>query len=306
MALVLNLGNALNANRGVARGFTLSSLPKLLDTRSFDGTTTLLHYLVAHLESRDEELLSFAAELPHLERAARLTFAMVEEELAPLGGGLAALETELEAAEARARCWTRVTPRNARRRRDDAWNCARGMARGSPGRPRVVRRRGGGTSRGGGGGATRRGGGGRTRGREERTRLSRVPARVSRHRVANVGGVRGEPRSRQGIVPKPRDVFRRRRRQDQNAPRTRTAREGGARFLGAHHRREGKIAERWTPRRRARRRGGRRRSESRRRRRRGTVARRAKDGRREKDGRLIKAVVARQAQTGGEEHVPRG
>lgn len=132
MALVLNLGNALNANRGVARGFTLSSLPKLLDTRSFDGTTTLLHYLVAHLESRDEELLSFAAELPHLERAARLTFAMVEEELAPLGGGLAALETELEAAEARAKVLDArdAAKREAASRRRVEF--ATRMARGSP------------------------------------------------------------------------------------------------------------------------------------------------------------------------------
>ena len=45
IALVLNLGNALNNSRGPAAGFALSSLPKLLDTRSFDGKTTLLHYL---------------------------------------------------------------------------------------------------------------------------------------------------------------------------------------------------------------------------------------------------------------------
>ena len=107
-------------------------LPKLLDTRSFDGTTTLLHYLVAHLESRDEDLLSFAAEIPHLDRAARLTFAMVEEELAPLGGGLAALETELEAAEARA---VELDARNAAKREAEAKRrveFATRMARGSP------------------------------------------------------------------------------------------------------------------------------------------------------------------------------
>ena len=64
LALVLNLGNALNSARGPAHGFALSSLPKLLDTRSFDGTTTLLHYLVAHLENKDEDLLQFTQELP--------------------------------------------------------------------------------------------------------------------------------------------------------------------------------------------------------------------------------------------------
>jgi len=137
VALVLNLGNALHATRGVAAaGFSLSSLPKLLDTRSFDGSTTLLHYMVAHLEREREERsgdggdgsvgkkkgangeassssydcpLLFAEELPSLAPASRLTFAMLDEELAPLRGGLKALEHELvlatsrvEAAERRA------------------------------------------------------------------------------------------------------------------------------------------------------------------------------------------------------------
>ena len=101
LALVLNLGNALNSARGPAHGFALSSLPKLLDTRSFDGTTTLLHYLVAHLENKDEDLLQFTQELPSLERAARLTFAQVEEELAPLHRGIEALAAEVGAATER-------------------------------------------------------------------------------------------------------------------------------------------------------------------------------------------------------------
>lgn len=98
---LLRLGNALNAARGPAHGFALSSLPKLLDTRSFDGKTTLLHYLVAHLENKDEDLLQFTLDLPHLDKAARLTFAQVEEELAPLRKGLGALAAEVTAAAGR-------------------------------------------------------------------------------------------------------------------------------------------------------------------------------------------------------------
>ena len=120
VALVLNLGNALHAGRRVAAsGFSLSSLPKLLDTRSFDGSTTLLHYMVAHLEKERKEYLLegnvgsdtqdipyddpllFAEELPSLQKASRLTFLMVDEELIPLRGGLTALETELTAATKR-------------------------------------------------------------------------------------------------------------------------------------------------------------------------------------------------------------
>ena len=117
VALVLNLGNALHATRGVAAaGFSLSSLPKLLDTRSFDGSTTLLHYMVAHLEREREARtkrdgaefdesyecpLLFAEELPSLVPASRLTFAMLDEELAPLRSGLKALEHELTLATSR-------------------------------------------------------------------------------------------------------------------------------------------------------------------------------------------------------------
>ena len=119
VALVLNLGNALHATRGVAAaGFSLASLAKLLDTRSFDGSTTLLHYMVARLEREREERsgdggdadgggevydcpLLFAEELPSLVPASRLTFAMLDEELAPLRGGLKALEHELSLATSR-------------------------------------------------------------------------------------------------------------------------------------------------------------------------------------------------------------
>lgn len=101
IALVLNLGNALNSTRGPAHGFAISSLPKLLDTRSFDGKTTLMHYLIAHLENKDEDLLQFPLDLPHLERAARLTFTQVEDELRPLTKGLSALAAEVAAATKR-------------------------------------------------------------------------------------------------------------------------------------------------------------------------------------------------------------
>ena len=132
IALVLTLGNALNSARGPAAGFALSSLPKLLDTRSFDGKTTLLHYLVAHLESKDADLLHFTTELPHLDRAARLTFTQVEEELAPLHKGLGALAKEVAAATARvAAAETKKAEREAEVRTARADRAAK-MARADP------------------------------------------------------------------------------------------------------------------------------------------------------------------------------
>ena len=132
LALVLNLGNALNSARGPAHGFALSSLPKLLDTRSFDGTTTLLHYLVAHLENKDEDLLQFTQELLSLERAARLTFAQVEEELAPLHRGIEALAAEVGAATERVELADAVP---------QIGGAGRGAVRGRPAQHGVAERR---------------------------------------------------------------------------------------------------------------------------------------------------------------------
>lgn len=99
LEIVLALGNSLNA-RAPVRGFKLSSLPKLMDTRSFDNKTTLLHFLVAHLESTPElaTLLEVRRELEHVQPASRLLFSTLEADLKALGGGMAAVQSELEAS----------------------------------------------------------------------------------------------------------------------------------------------------------------------------------------------------------------
>ncbi len=54
---VLQLGNTLNAGRRPpSSGIRLSSLRKLADTRSFDGSTTLAHYLAALLSQSAPEV----------------------------------------------------------------------------------------------------------------------------------------------------------------------------------------------------------------------------------------------------------
>jgi hypothetical protein len=102
LAVVLAVGNTLNAGRAPASGFRVDSLAKLADTRSFDGKTTLLHYLVSHCERRDRDLLSVDDDLPHLPSAARRTFAALDEDISPLQRGLAALQSEIAACEAAA------------------------------------------------------------------------------------------------------------------------------------------------------------------------------------------------------------
>eukprot|EP00232_Nephroselmis_pyriformis_P007377 CAMPEP_0182896288 /NCGR_PEP_ID=MMETSP0034_2-20130328/26188_1 /TAXON_ID=156128 /ORGANISM="Nephroselmis pyriformis, Strain CCMP717" /LENGTH=410 /DNA_ID=CAMNT_0025030149 /DNA_START=63 /DNA_END=1292 /DNA_ORIENTATION=+ len=99
---ILALGNALNMSRSPAMGFKLTSLHKLMDTRSFCGRTTLLHYLVAYLEGADPVLLRVREELPHLHQASKILFPYIDEELGALRTGLDALESELVAARAAA------------------------------------------------------------------------------------------------------------------------------------------------------------------------------------------------------------
>lgn len=99
LEIVLTLGNTLNAKGVPARGFRLSSLPKLMDTRSFDNKTTLLHFLVAHLESNPElsTLLEVRRELANLQPASRLLFTTIEEDIRSLESGLAAVQSEVDA-----------------------------------------------------------------------------------------------------------------------------------------------------------------------------------------------------------------
>ena len=57
MAIVLAVGNTLNSSKAPVLGFRIESLQKLIDTRSFDGKTTLLHYIVSHCERRQPDVL---------------------------------------------------------------------------------------------------------------------------------------------------------------------------------------------------------------------------------------------------------
>ena len=95
---VLAVGNVLNRGKHPARGIKLGSLVKLADTRSFDGKTTLLHYLVAIVQNSGdpENLLGLTAELRPVYGARRMTLGSLDDELAGLKKGLASLSVELE------------------------------------------------------------------------------------------------------------------------------------------------------------------------------------------------------------------
>eukprot|EP00854_Cymbomonas_tetramitiformis_P014847 gene14847-17552_t len=138
LKLILVVGNTLNQRRSQCHGFRLDSLARLTDTKSFDGSTTLLHYLVAHAERASKDFLDLSDEFPSLdsvmvlvvgvdesphgvngcqtsvtisivmESAARCCFASLEQELAPLQEGLGALAI------------IRRRPRNTKQQPEDA------------------------------------------------------------------------------------------------------------------------------------------------------------------------------------------
>ncbi|CAG5098861.1 Oidioi.mRNA.OKI2018_I69.XSR.g16043.t1.cds [Oikopleura dioica] len=97
--LVLALGNYMNkGNRGNSPGFKLSSLSKLRDTKTTDGKSTLLHYLVEELETSKNKISldDIEAETKHLSDARRVDLKQLRSEVKQLKDGLAACEFEIQ------------------------------------------------------------------------------------------------------------------------------------------------------------------------------------------------------------------
>ncbi|KRX20106.1 FH2 domain-containing protein 1 [Trichinella nelsoni] len=73
--LVLLVGNYLNSGvySGNACGFRLVSLWNLVDVRANLPNVTLIHYFAAEAEKKNQKLLSFCEELPHVEEASKIS-----------------------------------------------------------------------------------------------------------------------------------------------------------------------------------------------------------------------------------------
>ena len=76
LELILLIGNIMNTGSKNAQsvGFDISYLPKLNNTKDRENKATLLHFLCELVERDHKELLNFADELMHLDRASRLVF----------------------------------------------------------------------------------------------------------------------------------------------------------------------------------------------------------------------------------------
>ncbi|XP_064076062.1 protein diaphanous isoform X1 [Vanessa tameamea] len=97
LELLLLLGNYMNtgSNNAGAYGFEISFLTKLTSTKDLENKQTLLHYLVDTIESKFPDVLSFAEEMPHIDRAARVSMENLQKALKKMDNDIRALETDL-------------------------------------------------------------------------------------------------------------------------------------------------------------------------------------------------------------------
>ncbi|KAL1497828.1 hypothetical protein ABEB36_008720 [Hypothenemus hampei] len=97
LEIVLAFGNYLNsAKRGPAYGFKLHSLDSLLDTKSTDKKTCLLHYIVATIRQKFPDLLNFDSELHYIEKAAAVSIENISTDVHELEKGMEAVRKEAE------------------------------------------------------------------------------------------------------------------------------------------------------------------------------------------------------------------
>lgn len=98
LELILLFGNYMNSGskNGQAFGFEISFLTKLTNTKDLDNKHTLLHYMVETIENKFPELLNFGEELPHVERAARVSLENIQKTMHQMTTSLKNLKSDLE------------------------------------------------------------------------------------------------------------------------------------------------------------------------------------------------------------------
>ncbi|KAI5102625.1 disheveled-associated activator of morphogenesis 2 [Silurus meridionalis] len=105
LEVVLALGNFLNkGQRGNAYGFKVSSLNKIVDTKSsIDRNITMLHYLIMIFEKNYPNILNVQQDLLSIPDAAKVNLAELEKDVYSIKSGLKALEAELQYQQSRPR-----------------------------------------------------------------------------------------------------------------------------------------------------------------------------------------------------------
>ncbi|XP_073838427.1 formin-like protein isoform X1 [Musca autumnalis] len=97
LEIVLAFGNYLNSSkRGPAYGFKLQSLDTLIDTKSTDKRSSLLHYIVATVRQKFPELLNFETELYCTDKAAQVSLENIVTDVHDLEKGMELVKKEAD------------------------------------------------------------------------------------------------------------------------------------------------------------------------------------------------------------------
>lgn len=99
LEMVLNIGNIMNegTRTGGASGFKFDSLLKLTQTKSSDGKTTVLDFLVNVFASKNQrEVLNLTSDFPRCRVASRMMISDLLKEVKNLGDSLEQCKEELE------------------------------------------------------------------------------------------------------------------------------------------------------------------------------------------------------------------
>ncbi|KAK5897073.1 hypothetical protein CesoFtcFv8_010168 [Champsocephalus esox] len=98
LEIILLVGNYMNAGsrNGKAFGFSISYLCKLRDTKTADLKQTLLHFLADVCQEQYPEIMGFADELVHVEKASRVSAESLQKNLELMGRQIKTLEKDLE------------------------------------------------------------------------------------------------------------------------------------------------------------------------------------------------------------------
>ncbi|KAG2393390.1 hypothetical protein C9374_006921 [Naegleria lovaniensis] len=101
LSIILAIGNFLNGKQKnkISYGFKLKSLAKLNDTKTGDGKSSLLQYIVKFVQEKEPEVAKFDAELEHVQAATRVNISTLEEDLEELRKGQNVLHTQIQKAQ---------------------------------------------------------------------------------------------------------------------------------------------------------------------------------------------------------------
>lgn len=97
LELILLLGNYMNtgSRNAQAFGFEMSFLTKLTGTKDCHNKQTLLHYIVETVETKFPELLNFYDEMPHMDRASRVSLDTIQKTLRQMDASIKNLQQDV-------------------------------------------------------------------------------------------------------------------------------------------------------------------------------------------------------------------